>query len=46
MILAVDGSVSANKTFRAQVGDSFVVTEEGYEQLTHFSKNINDVIIN
>ena len=46
MILAVDGSVSVNKRFRAQVGDSFIITEEGYEQLTNFPKNIHDVIIN
>ncbi|MBC8258276.1 MAG: aminopeptidase P family protein [SAR324 cluster bacterium] len=44
MVLAVDGSVSANKTFRAQVGDSFVVTEDGYEPLTEFSKDLKDVV--
>jgi len=30
MILAVDGSVTKSKKFRAQVGDSFLITEEGY----------------
>ena len=34
MVLAVDGSVSVKKTFRTQVGDSFIVTENGYEPLT------------
>ncbi len=45
MVLAVDGSVSVAKTFRAQVGDSFIVTEDGYEPLTWFDKDIEDVII-
>ena len=30
MVLAVYGSVSEKKTFWAQVGDSFIVTEKGY----------------
>ena len=45
MVLAVDGSVSVAKTFRAQVGDSFIVTERGYEALTEFGKNIDDVVV-
>jgi len=45
MVLAVDGSVSASSTFRAQVGDSFIVTEDGYEQITHHAKELDDVII-
>ncbi|MDA9009554.1 aminopeptidase P family protein, partial [Alphaproteobacteria bacterium] len=45
MVLAVDGSVSVAKTFRAQVGDSFIVTEYGYEPLTWFDKAVEDVII-
>jgi Xaa-Pro aminopeptidase len=45
MVLAVDGSVSVAKTFRAQVGDSFIVTEGGYEALTEFGKNIDDVVV-
>lgn len=44
MVLAVDGSV-ATPTFRAQVGDSFIVTESGYEQLTHHPKAVGDVIV-
>jgi len=46
MVLAVDGSVNVSKSFRAQVGDSFVITKEGYEQLTEFRKDLKDVIIN
>ena len=45
MVLAVDGSVSIARTFRAQVGDSFIVTEDGYEQITRHPKSIADVIL-
>ena len=45
MVFAVDGSVSIAKTFRAQVGDSFIVTEDGYEPLTEFGKDLEDVVI-
>jgi Xaa-Pro aminopeptidase len=45
MVLAVDGSVSVAKTFRAQVGDSFIVTAEGYEPLTAHPKALEDVIV-
>ena len=45
MVLAVDGSVSVARTFRAQVGDSFIVTEDGYEQLTSHPKALEDVIL-
>ncbi|MEP1933770.1 MAG: Xaa-Pro peptidase family protein [Paracoccaceae bacterium] len=44
MVFAVDGSVSV-ETFRAQVGDSFIVTEDGYELLTHHPKSLEDVIV-
>lgn len=44
MVLAVDGSVSV-QTFRAQVGDSFIITESGYEPLTEHPKAIDDVVI-
>ena len=44
MVFAVDGSVSV-ETFRAQVGDSFIITEDGWEALTEHPKSINDVII-
>ena len=44
MVLAVDGSVSTD-TFRAQVGDSFVVTEDGYQPLTDHPKAIEEVIL-
>lgn len=44
MVLAVDGSVSTS-SFRAQVGDSFIVTADGYEAITDHPKTIEDVII-
>jgi Xaa-Pro dipeptidase len=45
MVLAVDGSVSEANFFRAQVGDSIVVTEDGYEALTSFPKAIDEVVL-
>ena len=45
MVLAVDGSVSVAKSFRAQVGDSFIVTEDGYDQITDHPKALDDVIL-
>ena len=45
MVFAVDGSVSVAGYFRAQVGDSVVVTEKGYEPITVFPKTINDVVV-
>jgi Xaa-Pro aminopeptidase len=44
MVLAVDGSVSTD-TFRAQVGDSFILTENGHEALTSHPKAPGEVII-
>jgi len=44
MVLAVDGSVSAGN-YRAQVGDSFIVTDDGYEAITAHPKVIEDVIL-
>ena len=44
MVFAVDGGAST-KDFRAQVGDSFIITEDGYEQITHHSKEIKDLIV-
>lgn len=44
MVLAVDGAVSV-ETFRAQVGDSFIITETGWEQVTSHPKTIEDVIL-
>ena len=44
MVLAVDGSVSTD-TFRAQVGDSFILTDDGYEAVTSYPKSIEEVII-
>ncbi len=45
MVLAVDGSVSVPHYFRAQVGDSIVVTEQGYEPLTSHPKSLDDVVV-
>jgi Xaa-Pro aminopeptidase len=45
MVLAVDGSVSVPGRFRAQVGDSFIVTADGYEALTSHPKALDDVIL-
>ncbi len=44
MVLAIDGSVSVD-TFRAQVGDSFIITENGYEPVTDHPKSLEEVII-
>ena len=44
MVFAVDGGASTDN-FRAQVGDSFIITKDGYEQITHHSKEIRDLIV-
>ena len=44
MVLAVDDSVSVKKTFRAQLGDRFIVTGNGYEPLSEFAKDLEDVV--
>ena len=44
MVLAVDGSVAATD-FRAQVGDSFIVTEDGWEQITHHAKAVEEMVL-
>ena len=44
MVLAVDGSVSSDR-FRAQVGDSFILTENGYESITDHPKTIEEVVL-
>jgi len=45
MVFAVDGSVTVPGKFRAQVGDSFIITEDGYEQITAHPKAIPEVIV-
>ena len=45
MVFAVDGSVCTD-SFRAQVGDSFIITDDGYEQLTTHPKTLDEVILN
>ena len=44
MVLAVDGSVSVDR-FRAQVGDSFIVTEDGYETLTDHPNTLDEIFL-
>ena len=44
MVFAVDGGANT-EDFRAQVGDSFIITKDGYEQITHHSKEIKDLIV-
>ena len=44
MVFAVDGSVT-EKDFRAQVGDSFIITEDGYEAVTSHPKKLEHMII-
>ena len=44
MVLAVDGSVTT-ASFRAQVGDSFIINDTGYEQITVHPKNLDDVLV-
>ena len=44
MVLAVDGSVTA-ETFRAQVGDSFILTGDGAEQITHHPKSLDAIVL-
>ncbi|HEY5738436.1 MAG TPA: Xaa-Pro peptidase family protein [Gammaproteobacteria bacterium] len=43
-VLAVDGSVSTSN-FRAQVGDSFILTDDGYEQITRHPKSIDAMVL-
>ena len=45
MVLALDGSVTLEVEFRVQVGDSFFITNCGYEQMTHHSKAIADIVV-
>ena len=45
MVFAVDGAVDDPGVSRAQTGDSIVVTDNGYEILTNYSNNIDDLII-
>ena len=44
MVFAVDGSVTT-ETFRAQVGDSFIITEDGWESITEHPKRLDEVVV-
>lgn len=45
MVLAVDGSVTLAKSFRAQVGDSVIVTEDGHERITEHPKALAEMVL-
>ena len=45
MVFAVDGSVNEPGFFRAQVGDSIVVTADGFEPLTSYTNTLSDMIV-
>ncbi|MEL6279835.1 MAG: Xaa-Pro peptidase family protein [Pseudomonadota bacterium] len=44
MVLAVDGSVSTD-TFRAQVGDSVILTTDGYDLITDHPNSLDSVTL-
>ena len=44
MVLAVDGSVTVD-AFRAQIGDSFIITQSGYEPVTDHPKTIDHLVL-
>ena len=44
MVLAVDGSVTVD-TFRAQIGDSFIITQDGCEPVTDHPKTIDQLVV-
>lgn len=44
MVLAVDGSVTVD-AFRAQIGDSFIITQNGYEPVTDHPKTIDHLVL-
>ena len=44
MVFAVDGSVTS-ENFRAQVGDSVIITETGWEAITNHPKSVEDLIL-
>ena len=44
MVLAVDGSVST-ESFHAQIGDSVIITQDGFELLTDHPKCLEQIII-
>ncbi|MEM7236820.1 MAG: Xaa-Pro peptidase family protein [Pseudomonadota bacterium] len=45
MVFAVDGSVTLAGDFRAQVGDSIIVTEDGFDQITAHPKGLEDIVL-
>jgi Xaa-Pro aminopeptidase len=45
MVFAVDGSVTVPGKFRAQVGDSFIITDDRYEQITTHPNTLAEVTV-
>ncbi len=45
MVFAVDGSVTLDRSFRAQVGDSVIITKDGYEQITEHPKALDRLVV-
>ena len=44
MVFAVDGSVTS-ENFRAQIGDSIIITEDGYEAVTDHAKQLDELVL-
>ena len=44
MVLAVDGSVCVDN-FRAQIGDSVIITNDGFEMVTNHPKTLEEIMI-
>ena len=44
MVFAVDGSITSD-SFRAQVGDSVIITDTGWEAITEHPKTVEDLIL-
>ena len=44
MVFAVDGSVTS-ENFRAQIGDSIIITEDGYEAVTDHAKQLEELVL-
>jgi Xaa-Pro aminopeptidase len=45
MVLAVDGSVTKPGSFRAQVGDSVIMTEAGFDSITFHPNALEDMVV-
>ena len=45
MVFAVDGGTTLPGVFRSQVGDSVLVTENGYKVLTEYPRDLKSLTI-